>query len=209
MNDARFDFTADWVSPHIPALDQIIDKYRPKSVLEIGCFEGRVTCYMIDACTRWAQLSICCIDTWGQGNDHPQDSERFKSAEKRFDHNVAIASSRARNKVSIQKLAGTSANALARLAGGSGQEHFDLIYIDGSHVASDVLTDALLSFMLLKVGGVLIFDDYLWLQNSSAISPLDRPKLAIDAFINIFSRHLAILPGTPLYQLYVEKLAAR
>ena len=37
----------------------------------------------------------------------------------------------------------------------------DLIYIDGSHLAKDVLSDAILSWKLLKPSGVMIFDDYL------------------------------------------------
>jgi predicted O-methyltransferase YrrM len=39
---------------------------------------------------------------------------------------------------------------------------FDFIYIDGSHVAPDVLLDAAMSFALLKPGGILAFDDYDW-----------------------------------------------
>ena len=38
--------------------------------------------------------------------------------------------------------------------------NFDLIYIDASHYAPDVLSDAVLAFKLLKPGGILIFDDY-------------------------------------------------
>jgi hypothetical protein len=33
---------------------------------------------------------------------------------------------------------------------------------DGSHRARDVLEDAVLSWPLLKVGGIMLFDDYLW-----------------------------------------------
>ena len=38
----------------------------------------------------------------------------------------------------------------------------DFIYVDGSHQAHDVLCDAILSFKLLRVGGIVCFDDYLW-----------------------------------------------
>lgn len=36
---------------------------------------------------------------------------------------------------------------------------FDLIYVDASHVAIDVLQDAVVCWRLLEVEGILIFDD--------------------------------------------------
>ena len=39
-------------------------------------------------------------------------------------------------------------------------EPFDLVYIDASHEAADVLADAVLAWPLLKPGGFLGFDDY-------------------------------------------------
>jgi len=38
--------------------------------------------------------------------------------------------------------------------------NYDIVYIDGSHVANDVLQDAVLVWQLVKVGGFMIFDDY-------------------------------------------------
>ena len=38
-------------------------------------------------------------------------------------------------------------------------QKYDIIYIDGSHEARDVLEDAVLAYRLLKIGGLLIFDD--------------------------------------------------
>lgn len=39
---------------------------------------------------------------------------------------------------------------------------FDLIYIDGSHMALDVYNDLINSFPLLKKNGIIVCDDYLW-----------------------------------------------
>ena len=45
-------------------------------------------------------------------------------------------------------------------------------------MASDVLSDAILSFELLKINGIIGFDDYLWkLPNSNNL--LTNPKIAI------------------------------
>jgi predicted O-methyltransferase YrrM len=84
--------------------------------------------------------------------------------------------------------------------------YFDLIYIDGSHQAPDVLTDAVMSFQLLKVGGVMIFDDYLWSMDKPGFQDvLKMPKPAIDAFINIFQRKMSVFFGAPIGQLYTRK----
>lgn len=57
-----------------------------------------------------------------------------------------------------------------------GENKFDFIYVDGLHLSQDVLYDALLSFDLLKVGGILIFDDYLWFDPQHCSHINDTPK---------------------------------
>lgn len=69
------------------------------------------------------------------------------------------------------------------------QQIFDFMYIDGSHVGKDVLLDSVIGFELLKVGGVIIWDDYSW---DIVPDELDRPKIAIDAFLKIYSRSLRV-----------------
>jgi Methyltransferase domain len=80
------------------------------------------------------------------------------------------------------------------------------IYIDGSHQAPDVLADSVLAFQLLRVGGIMIFDDYLWrMEPEGRQDSLNIPKPAIDSFINIFQRKLRVVSGFTNYQLYIEK----
>ena len=67
------------------------------------------------------------------------------------------------------------------------QEPFDFIYVDGSHMAFDVLGDLVLSFKMLKIGGLCICDDYLWEGQSD---PRHTPKMAIDSFTSIFSEQI-------------------
>jgi predicted O-methyltransferase YrrM len=83
-----------------------------------------------------------------------------------------------------------------------GESDFDLIYIDASHYAVDVLTDAVLSFRLLRGGGMMIFDDYLWSGDENIVY---YPKIAIDAFTNVFSKHLRLVPA-PITQIYAIKI---
>ena len=70
-------------------------------------------------------------------------------------------------------------------------------------MASDVLSDAILSFELLKINGIIGFDDYLWkLPNTNNL--LTNPKIAIDSFTNIFALRSAIF-RTPNHQVYIKK----
>mgnify|MGYP006284026743 CR=1 FL=1 len=114
---------------------------------------------------------------------------------------------RARHRVALNVHKGRSAVELAKLIAAGKSGYFDLVYIDGSHQAPDVLLDAALGFALTRVGGLLIFDDYLWSESlAGGRDPLRCPKLAIDAFTNIHARKLDIL-FAPLDQLYVCKTA--
>jgi predicted O-methyltransferase YrrM len=79
------------------------------------------------------------------------------------------------------KLSGHVGRSQDVLRGMSG-ERFDLVLIDGSHEAPDVLMDATLAWPLLKAGGLLGFDDYQW-QGSAEQEHC--PALAIDAFRSV------------------------
>jgi predicted O-methyltransferase YrrM len=202
---AEFKFAADWVSRHAPVWAQMIERLRPTRILEIGSFEGRSTCFFVEHCSRNGPVKIYCIDTWRGGLEH--DPGEMPEVEHRFEHNVRIASERAASIVEVKKMKGQSLQILSELI--ALKEHpFDLIYIDGSHQAPDVLTDSILAFHLLRVGGTMIFDDYLWsMEADGKQDPLNMPKPAIDAFINLFQRKLKVIVDLPIYQLHVEKLA--
>jgi hypothetical protein len=58
-----------------------------------------------------------------------------------------------------------------------------------------------LSWPLLKQGGLMTFDDYEWQQDPNV---LRRPKPAIDAFLTVYkTRYRLVHKG---YQVTVEKL---
>jgi predicted O-methyltransferase YrrM len=96
---------------------------------------------------------------------------------------------------------------LAKLLASGKEGFFDFIYVDGSHQAPDVLCDAVMSFRLLRPGGIIAFDDYLWQEPLPyGADPIRSPKIAIDAFTNIYCRKITVL-SMHLYQLYVRKLS--
>ncbi len=100
---------------------------------------------------------------------------------------------------------GLNSTQLPKLLAEGKQGYFDFVYIDGSHQAPDVLLDAILGFEPLRTQGIIVFDDYLWQEPlPGGTDPIRCPKIAIDAFTNIYCRKLRII-GAPLYQLYMQK----
>jgi predicted O-methyltransferase YrrM len=75
---------------------------------------------------------------------------------------------------------------------------FDIIYIDGNHEPEYVLEDAVLSFRKLKVGGFLIFDDYIW-------GNPDETQRGIDMFLSGYHKRIEVL-GLQHNQMFVKKL---
>lgn len=200
-----YSFSQDWFSHHIPSIDRILTRFQPSRLMEIGCFEGRSTSYLIERCAGFGPVEIYCVDTWRGSVDLAP--ERMDGVEQRFDHNVAVAIARATSDIDLRKIRQRSDIALPGLIAERARP-FDLIYIDGSHTAPDVLTDAVLAFQLLRVGGVMIFDDYLWsMEPPLAADPLNTPKLAIDVFAAAFARKVRVLADLPNAQCYVEKIA--
>lgn len=202
----NYEFTTDWFSRFASVWTQLLTRYPPSRILEIGSYEGRAACFLIDTCAAERNLELHCVDSWAGGVEH--DTGAMPLVEQRFDRNIAIARAASPHEVSFHKHKALSSPALVKLLAEGRQESFDLIYVDGSHQAPDVLSDAVLAFMLLRVGGLLIFDDYLWsMEGAGQQDFYQMPKPAIDAFINIYQRKMSVL-GAPLYQLYTRKVSS-
>jgi predicted O-methyltransferase YrrM len=201
-----YEFSIDWFSGNIPVWDQLVPRFNPKRFLEIGSYEGRSTCYLIETFGAKGPVDVHCIDTWQGGVEH--DRTAMSEVERRFDHNVALARQKAMHPVSVAKHKKPSHLALAELLAAGQALSFDVVYVDGSHQAPDVLADAVLSFHLLRKGGLMIFDDYLWtMEPLGQQDAFNMPKPAIDAFMNIFQRKMLVVRGAPVYQLYAAKTA--
>lgn len=181
---SEYQFTQDWFSHNIPLWKQLITLLpERKSFLEIGSFEGRSTVWIVENMME-GDGNITCIDTWEGGEEH--GNEDMGTVEERFIYNVGLLQSKKACILSARQ--GKSVDELAHCI--TVNERYDFIYIDGSHVAKDVLTDACMAWPLLKQGGLLVFDDYLWGDSRDI---LHRPRLAVDFFVNIFAEELDIV----------------
>lgn len=203
----QYKFTNDWFGITARALwTDMINKIKMRKILEIGSYEGNSTCFLIDNLSKKSPLEIHCIDTWQGGIEH--SIEAMAAVEQRFLHNTGLAVANAKNHVDLVTHKGSSAQELSNLVAAGMQGYFDFIYVDGSHQAPDVLLDAVLGFQLLAVDGTMCFDDYLWSEDlGEKLDPVRSPKVAIDAFTNIYCRKTQIIQA-PLCQLFVIKVAA-
>lgn len=219
----EYKFTKDWFGWAPPVWEQLIPMLPEgkRSFLEIGSFEGRSAVWIIENMMNPGDW-IDCVDTWEGGEEHSE--EDMDAVEARFDHNIAVvldgyekkkrthhmryasAGSDAENN-RVYKYKSTSTEFLGRKLAFQMEylkpdyvPMYDFIYIDGSHIAKDVLTDACMAWPLLKPKGIMVFDDYMW-GNPRDI--LHRPKPAIDAFTNIFAEEVDIVHVG--YQLVVRK----
>lgn len=206
-----YQFSNNWFEYSRKNWEILLPQLKPSVILEIGSFEGRSTCFMIDSLASSSPIEMHCIDTWEGGCEHQSggvaSAVDMESVSARFEDNVNLAIQKAAQKVDLIVHRGSSDVQLSKLLSRGKQNYFDLIYVDGSHQAPDVLCDAVLCFRLLRVGGIMIFDDYLWSEfPTQEIDPLRCPKPAVDAFVNIYRRKLEILQ-LPIYQLYVKKIS--
>jgi predicted O-methyltransferase YrrM len=158
-------------------------------VLEIGVYKGGASVWILDNLFTDADSMLYAVDIFANSEKNEQEyvGVDFKDIKDEFMSNIK-KTGKAKNVKVIQEY---SHNALANLILDEAEvSSFDLIYIDASHDAIDVMTDACLAWKLLKPEGIMIFDDYRW---DIFVQEFFRPKLAIDAFLGIFKSELLIL----------------
>jgi hypothetical protein len=181
------EYSVDWFSNNIPLWNQVFDVHQLTGkdglrFLEIGCFEGRATNYLLDNILTGSDSLIEVVDTFGgslnEGGMHWDDSYQFDELYNKFTHNIQ----KNKDRVIVHK--GESSKVLRELSLHK-QSYYDFAYIDGSHTAYAVLEDAILVHPMIKPGGIVIFDDYLW-KDTGNLHPTNSPELAVDCFYNVF-----------------------
>ena len=119
-----------------------------KKILEIGSYEGRSAIFFLK---NFSNSNISCVDTWFGSDEH--NSVNFQLIEKNFDFNTSFYQS---NNF-LRKYKMTSNDFFKK-----NDEYFDLIYVDGDHSSDQVKIDLINSWNVLKNGGFLVLDDYMW-----------------------------------------------
>ena len=161
---------------------KIIGSFLPKDhnetfkYLEIGSFEGLSSLFIL---SYWKNANVTCIDTWETSEDESQVLDfNFGNVEKKFDLNL--------QDFSFRKIKSTSELAFKQL---TERDSFDYIYIDGSHNGINIYNDALASFNMLNVGGIIIFDDITNIYKEIEMQPHD----AFEKFYSLYKKKIKIL----------------
>lgn len=159
-------------------------------ILEIGCFEGRATKWLVENILSGGGGEVLVIDTFEGSMEHQNIRLNLYSNFVRNVKDVYPENIRIRRGKSQEVLREFGCKPL-----------FDFVYIDGSHIASDVLEDAILSFRLLKTDGILIFDDYGWDKYEDKTL---NPRLGINCFLEAFKGKYRLL--FQAYQVGIVKI---
>jgi predicted O-methyltransferase YrrM len=172
MTDAQpRQFSTDWFEGHVDNWQRWLGAFAGRPglrALEIGSFEGRSTVWMLEHILTAADSRIDCIDL-------------FEPAEVYGDYPARFLANTAPWRERITMHAGRSFEMLRQVRG-----PYHIVYIDGWHSAFGALADGVMSWPLLKVGGVMIFDDYLWIPLK--YGRIGRPNKLVRELSNLFGR---------------------
>lgn len=197
-----YQFSTEWfakTATHWPALFKAIawNAEKPQVIVEIGSYEGASACWMLEHLMKHPDSRLYCLDTFAGSIEHT--ARQRENLEQRFKQNIALTGKAQQ----VEALIGRSDDGLVKLL--SRGIKADFVYVDGSHKTADVLTDSVLAWKLLKPGGLLVFDDYLWPVYQD--QPLLNPKMAIDAFINCHMNQVRYISVAQRSQFCVLKAA--
>jgi predicted O-methyltransferase YrrM len=183
-------FSSDWMSKCESEWRELLAPLAGKpdvQVLEIGSFEGRSAIWLLENVLTHPSSRLVCVDLFEGGYAQV------------FDDNIAASGAADR----VERHAGLSGLALRRLPP---EPAFDFIYIDGSHQPLDVLEDAVLSWRLLRPGGLMTFDDYeMAARRLADFARIARPDIGIDAFLSAAASQLDVVLKS--FQITVRKKA--
>ena len=152
------------------------DKSLKFDYLEVGCYEGLSSFYVL---SEYKSVNAFFLDIWDMPNPNSKTlSHNFKLIEKAFDQNLSG--------FDFKKMKNDSVISMRKLL--KENVHFDFIYIDGSHNGEDILSDAIEAFKILKVNGLMFFDDFLQHDDNRIL----QSYVGIDKFLSLYSDYLKI-----------------
>lgn len=153
--------------------------------LQIGVYRGDATEWLLENCNINLLIDV---DVWGLIEIY--ENIDMNEIEKFYDSKFS-------NRENVQKCKGTSNQFFSNYSG----RPFDFIYIDGDHSASQTALDGINAWNVLKINGIMAFDDYGLPPVSNQLS---NPRPGIDCFLQLFDGNYETLEKG--YQVWVKKL---
>lgn len=157
--------------------------------LQLGAFTGDASVWLLDNILTDKDSHLTDVDTWLGSNEEAHHSMDFNQVEQVYDDKL-------KNYTNVTKFKGKTLDFLRQAP----LDYYDFIYIDADHTAIGTLLDAELSWVCLKSGGVLAFDDYEW---NDGTGDANRPMPGINSFIERHKEELFVVCKN--WQLWVVK----
>jgi predicted O-methyltransferase YrrM len=165
---------------------------KPSRYLQIGAYTGDASVWLYENLLKDSDSVLVDVDTW-EGSEEPVHyNMNWHTVESLYDAKTITA----REERKIVKYKETSDSFFK-----NNREMYDFIYIDGDHTAYGVLKDAVAAYECSNVGGIIAFDDYQW---SAGLGAIKEPKMAIDAFQEIYKDRVELLLRD--YQCWFRKI---
>lgn len=187
--------TEDWHGHHVENWTKLFEEMKGKpslNFLEVGSFEGNSAVWCHQNVLTHPSSTMTCVDLFYPViPDYEAVGIKVDHLYERFMENIHPYL----GKTIIKQ--GYSNQMLRELP----MNHYDFVYIDGSHRADDTLEDTIHAFPLLKTGGYMAFDDYGWLRFAGTIK---HPKEGIDAFLSVFREKVEVVHKD--YQVIIKKI---
>jgi len=176
LNDKNF--TNKWFLNNFEIFNFFLpkDKSLKFDYLEVGCFEGLSSFYIL---SEYKAVNAYLLDVWDMPNPNSKTlSNNFDLIEKAFDENLS--------QFNFTKIKDDSVVAMREML--KNDKFFDFIYIDGSHNGEDILSDAIEAFKILKKNGLIFFDDFLQHDKDRVIQSYE----GIEKFLSIYNNFIKI-----------------
>ena len=161
FNERWFLNNIDVINYFLPSLKNIEFNY-----LEVGSHEGMS---LLNVLTQYKNVRATSIDIWSDNiieKTFDENLKHFKNCTKIKDDSI----------VSLRKLK-------------NGDKKFDYIFIDGLHEGDHILIDAIQAFKILKINGIMIFDDFM--QHDEKL--IYKSYEGIYYFLKLFKKEIKIL----------------
>ena len=179
-------FSADWFTRSKHMFEKHLLRYRDQQsmFLEIGSCEGRSAIWCLQNALVHPHSRIYCVDPMNQ------------SYANNFFSNIAETGVAFKCKLYCN----FSYNVLKHFS----PNQFDFVYIDGDHHSWACSYDAVTSFQLLKVGGIMAFDDYDFGSDGMSEVPDNLTcRVGMDAFLATHKNYIEILEKN--HQVWIRK----
>lgn len=189
-NDLKF--TQNFTDRHSHNWKKISKKFIGKpnvKMLELGTFEARSSKYFLDHILTGKNSNIVTVDVKPDITKYSKDNIKIMDA-------------------SYSNFEFVKENFITFLAKEiADNKKYDIIYQDGGKISLTTLYQLICSYYLLKSGGILIIDDYEWVNKNNnknfKRNNDDTPKKAVDTFIEFVKNDITILHKG--YQFILKK----